>query len=404
MTPSRAASPIDDAVAQLEEAAAAKKCWFCRCLRESIVAIEQALSDVQRPAGLGRALATAKGRLLPTRYDCLGCDVCYAAMATNALNRAGLAVEPDACPTERPMERAGWPPLPGSYQVLRYRAPVAVCTLTDDALCASIVGARAEHIAIVGTLQTENLGIERLIENVLANPHIRFVVLCGEDARKKIGHLPGASLAALAQAGLDEHSRIIGAPGKRPVIRNLSHEAVEHFRRTVQVVDLIGTSEMGAILDATQRCSERNPGPAEPFVATRVVTPIAGYVRERMVPDPAGYFVAYADKARRRLALEHYTDTGVLDARIEGESPAELYIAAIDRQLVSRLDHAAYLGRELARAERALQSNEVYVQEGALERPSSMSQACGCSDLNGGGCAASEAQNDSKGADARRNP
>jgi len=51
---------------------------------------------------------------------------------------------------------------------------------------------------------------------------------------------------------------------------------------------------------------------------------------------------------------------------------------AVDRQLLSRLDHAAYLGRELARAEHALSSGQAYVQDGAPEK--SISAACGCHD------------------------
>jgi tetrahydromethanopterin S-methyltransferase subunit A len=39
------------------------------------------------------------------------------------------------------------------------------------------------ELAITGTLQTENLGIERLIPNVLANPNIRFLVVCGAEVQ-----------------------------------------------------------------------------------------------------------------------------------------------------------------------------------------------------------------------------
>jgi tetrahydromethanopterin S-methyltransferase subunit A len=58
-------------------------------------------------------------------------------------------------------------------------------------------------ISIAGGFQTENLGIERLITNVLANPFIRFVVVCGDDRRKMI---PGQSLVALAR---DKHNFLI---------------------------------------------------------------------------------------------------------------------------------------------------------------------------------------------------
>lgn len=52
-----------------------------------------------------------------------------------------------------------------------------------------------------------------------------------------------------------------------------------------------------------------------------------------------------------------------------GGRPARLYanMTAIERKLLTRLDHAAYLGRELARAEQALSSGETYVQDGAPE-------------------------------------
>ena len=86
-----------------------------------------------------------------------------------------------------------------------------------------------------------------------------------------------------------------------------------------------------------------------------------------MVGDPAGYFVVYVDQARGILSLEHYRNDGLLDTVIEGGTAAELYTPAIDRGLISRLDHAAYLGRELARAELSLKSGELFVQDAAPE-------------------------------------
>ena len=53
---------------------------------------------------------------------------------------------------------------------MRDAAPVAVCTLRSRSLIDEVVEAAPPGVAIVGSLQTENLGIERLIENVVANP------------------------------------------------------------------------------------------------------------------------------------------------------------------------------------------------------------------------------------------
>ena len=325
-----------------------------------------------RNDGLDTALASAREHLLPQRYECLGCDICFPAVALNDLAADGSLdlTEAASCPTDAVEERHGWPPLPGAYTVLRYQAPVAVCTLNDETLAETVARTRLPELAIVGTLHTENLGIERLVSNVIANPHIRFVVVCGPDSRQAIGHLPGQSLVALAQSGIDERQRIIGAKGKRPMLRNLGIAAIEHFRSTREVIDLIGVSDLEAILATVRSCARRDPGMAAPFADSRTVEPVSGSIPARMISDPAGYFVIFPDRARRLLSLEHYANTGVLTTIIEGRTAAELYMTAINRNLVSRLDHAAYLGRELARAEQALASGEVYVQDAAPEAES----------------------------------
>jgi tetrahydromethanopterin S-methyltransferase subunit A len=248
---------VDDAASRLREAAAAKKCWSCGCLHNTLTAIEGALPSGQRSTELDAAMQAARERLVEVRYDCLGCELCYPALAINALNKSrdGQALDIPACSTEKLEERKGWPPFPGAYTVLRYGAPVAVCALTDDRLAEAVTQEAGSEIAIVGTLQTENLGIERLIQNVLANPIIRFVVVCGPDSRQAIGHLPGQSLVALSQSGLDDRSRIVSAKGKRPVLKNIKREAVEHFRRSVEVIDLIGSSEASIILEAADTCA-----------------------------------------------------------------------------------------------------------------------------------------------------
>lgn len=364
----------DEAAAQLREAADAKKCWQCGCLHSTLEAIDEEIPVADRPDALRQVMDAARSRLVDVKYDCLGCEVCWPANAVNA-----LGIEGDACPAEPVQAQEGWPRLPGSYTVRRYHAPVAVCTLTDDILMASIAASNESGIAIVGTMFTENLGIERLIENVLANPNIRFVVVCGNDSGQQIGHLAGQSLVALARNGIDERKKIIGARGKRPRMQNLSGDAIEHFRGNVEVIDLVGVSHVQEIGRHVAKCAKRNPGPAPAFASQRIVPRIEGRLPERMVSDPAGYFVVYPDRARKRLLLEHYNNGGVLDVVVDGTCAAELYMTTIERALITRLDHAAYLGRELARAERALATGEPYVQDAAPERgEKSPAKSCGC--------------------------
>ncbi len=372
------ALPLEDVAAELQQAAVAKKCWACGCLHGALETIDRVLPAPERPAALAAALTAARTQLTPVRYDCLGCEVCFPARAVNAIHEnRGELLAAQACPTEPVEARAGWPPLAGAYRVLRYQAPVAVCTLTDDGLAAAVAREADSSVAIVGTLQTENLGIERLIQNVLSTPHIRFVVVCGADSRQAIGHLPGQSLIALARHGLDGQARILQAPGKRPVLKNIALEAVEHFRQTVEVIDLVGHADLPEILDTSARAAARDPGPAASFMPERINVS-RGSLPSRMVPDPAGYFVIYPDRRRNLVLLEHYSTDGVLDAVIEGSSAAELYTPAIAQGLLTRRDHAAYLGRELARAEAALVTGAPYVQDAAAETVSTSGAKHAC--------------------------
>ncbi|MCC6131331.1 MAG: DUF4346 domain-containing protein [Acidobacteria bacterium] len=349
---------------QLSAAAAAPKCHVCGCLRKTVEAFE---GTALGRAELTQALSAIRGLLRPTEYDCLGCSVCYPAIAANAFSEAcpseGEAL--DLCPTEAPAERRGWPPLPGHYHVLRYRAPVAICTLGSATLAERIAERAWEGVSVVGTLHTENLGIERIVRNVLANPNIRFLVLCGEDTRQAVGHLPGQSLVSLFENGLDEGARIVGARGKRPVLKNVRKEQVEVFRRKIELVRLIGVEDEAVILGQVSRCLESDPGPWEHSSADIQVPVIVATEPRRLVPDPSGFFVVYPDLLRRRLIVEHYTRQDVLDCVLEGVTPAALYSEAANRGLLSRLDHAAYLGRELARAERSIETGEPYVQDRA---------------------------------------
>ncbi len=129
--------------------------------------------------------------------------VCFPAIAANAFAEArpSEAGDPDLCPTEGPEVREGWPALAGDYRVVRYQAPVAVCALNSGAVATALAERAPEGLSIVGTMHTENLGIERVIRNVLDDPHIRFLVVCGEDTQKAVGHLPGQSISRSARTG-----------------------------------------------------------------------------------------------------------------------------------------------------------------------------------------------------------
>jgi len=349
---------------QMGSAIAAPKCHKCGCLQQTVEALS-ATAEGQNE--LAETLNRARQVFVPKEYDCLGCPVCYPAIAANAFAEAYPEAEAklDLCPTEEPDLRSGWPPLAGDYYVLRYSAPVAICALNSASLAQQIARSGMPGVAIVGTMHTENLGIERVIRNTTANPNIRFLIVCGEDTQQAIGHLPGQSLISLVASGMDERARIAGARGKRPILKNISADAVQSFRKQITVHNVVGQHDVERIGSIAQDLAAHTPGPFEgaasaaPVAITRAVPPVG------LTLDPAGYFVVFPEQRRKTLVLEHYTNQGVLDAIFEADSSAALSSTVIQKGLLSRLDHAAYLGGELARAERALETGELYVQDRA---------------------------------------
>lgn len=365
---------------QIDEGIAAKKCHGCGCFQQTVTALSATEPGTKE---LAQALSTAKETFTPKKYDCLGCAVCFPAIAANAFTEAfpDAGEIMDLCPTEEPVERAGWPPLPGDFEVVRYGAPVAVCTLNSNELMTAMSSAAPEGLAIVGTMHTENLGIERLIQNIMANPNIRFLVLCGEDTQQAVGHLPGQSLASLTENGIDEAGRIVGAGGKRPVVKNVTREMVQAFRDQVELVSLLGETDIARISAVVDECARRTPGPHVAEASRVTVQRVQARAPDRLIPDPAGYFVVYPEKRTKTISVEHFTNAGVLDVVIDGETPAAVYGTIIARGIITRLDHAAYLGRELARAARSIEAGEPYVQDrapGEIEEPQPSAASCGC--------------------------
>ncbi|MBX9685244.1 MAG: DUF4346 domain-containing protein [Candidatus Obscuribacterales bacterium] len=369
-------NPLDTMREQIETAASLAKCHKCGCFQQTTEALAHTEPGKQELSGL---LERARSTFVEKQYDCLGCAVCYPAIAANVFAEAypEQSESLDLCPTAMPEERPGWPPLPGEYQVARYAAPVAVVTLNSEALAEQLKGKQPEGMAVVGPMHTENLGIERVIQNILANPNIRFLLVCGEDTQQAVGHLPGQSLESLFKYGIDDNMRIAKAQGKRPYLKNVTREQVQTFLEQVELVSSIGLTDIETITDQIRACAARNPGPFEKQIETRKIEVVRAQDAERFVADAAGFFVIYPDEKRGLLIVEHYTPTGVLDCIIEGKAPMAIYMEAIDRQLISRLDHAAYVGRELDRAYNALAAGEPYVQD-RVPYPNEKTQSGGC--------------------------
>jgi tetrahydromethanopterin S-methyltransferase subunit A len=110
--------------------------------------------------------------------------------------------------------------------------------------------------ALSGTLQTENIGVEKLVCNIVANPNIRYLVICGPESP---GHHCGQVLLSLVANGVDARRRIIGAEGPTPYLFNLPVESVERFRRQVRIIDLINEGDPELVRGAVWSCYQEAP-------------------------------------------------------------------------------------------------------------------------------------------------
>jgi dihydropteroate synthase len=105
--------------------------------------------------------------------------------------------------------------------------------------------------------------------------------------------------------------------------------------------------------------------------------------------DPEGYFIIYVDRQANLICAKHYTNiinekglaldpqTGeVIPVKGKVERTVNTFYSArtakelcikifeeVESPLVTKLDHAAYLGREFLRAEIALITGEEYIQD-----------------------------------------
>jgi len=88
-------------------------------------------------------------------------------------------------------------------------------------------------------------------------------------------------------------------------------------------------------------------------------------IEQPAVMDPKGYFKIYIDEKKKHIMITHFNNSvNFKDATLTlaGDNAESLYKTIIERGLVSRLDHAAYLGKELIKAELAINLGRSYSQ------------------------------------------
>ncbi|HNO07931.1 MAG: tetrahydromethanopterin S-methyltransferase subunit A [Methanoregulaceae archaeon] len=156
---------------------------------------------------------------------------------------------------------SGWPIVQGDFHAGDANSPVAVMTcgshLDEKGIC-------DKGAAICGSCKTENLGLEKVIANIISNPNIRFLLLCGTEVK---GHLAGQTMAALHKGGVKD-GRVVGAEGAIPFIENLADDAIKRFQEQCELVNIMESEDLGTIGAKINELKGRDPGAfaADPMV------------------------------------------------------------------------------------------------------------------------------------------
>lgn len=271
------------------------------------------------------------------------------------------------------MNFENWPSITGRYYIGNKESPVSICTLADIDLLENFKDSPyMNKIAIIGKTVTENVGIEKIVQNIVANPNIRYLIICGRDSH---GHYVGQAIISLIKNGVKD-GRIVGATGPMPIVKNLSEEEVETFRQQVRTIDLTNIDDMEKIAHTIDQCLEEDPGPftsAKKIEKKEVETIIADYDPQQQFSadqqKDVGWFAISVNRQKGLIVVDYYKGYGEqsrFQCRIIGEGAEAIAGTIVKRGLITQLYHATYLGKELAKAEIALRNNLPYEQETEL--------------------------------------
>jgi tetrahydromethanopterin S-methyltransferase subunit A len=189
--------------------------------------------------------------------------------------------------------------------------------------------------AICGSCKTENLGLEKVIANIISNPNIRFILLCGTEVK---GHLAGQTMVALHKNGVKD-GRVVGAEGAIPFIENLADDAIKRFQEQCELVNIMEAEDTGAIVAKINELKGRDPGAfaADPMIVE--VKEAAGGMEEAGgVVQPMSGELALIH-ARMKVIEKMVTDIGYRDKFAAG-----VYAGKVEGIMIGLIVSFALLG------------------------------------------------------------
>ena len=259
------------------------------------------------------------------------------------------------------VRRDEWPFLRGSYYVADPTAAVVVITLGNEKLARDLAALATKGLCMTCPLSGGRGDIEKLVHTLTGNLSIQHLLCVGDES-----HHPATLKALQVLFSHDEDfDAALHAAGRSKVRLTVANVAA--LRKQVQFTDMHGCTEIDKIVARIRDLSGRTKRLTTGFVAPngdsaatedRVIA--ADNLSHDAVTDKAGYFkIAIRNQ---RIVVEHFNNKDEKQRIIEGSQARSIYLTLIRNGWVSRLDHAAYLGRELTRAETALQNGASFAQ------------------------------------------
>jgi tetrahydromethanopterin S-methyltransferase subunit A len=258
-----------------------------------------------------------------------------------------------------------WPFVSGNYLVIDDTAPIVIVMPDNNELAEDLAALSIRDLCMICPACRNASDIEKLIRNVESNLAIHSIVLANGEQQTY-----PAMEALCAIFGSDEECSEKAASLVHAVRGRLGPLDIDSLQDRVKVVDMLGYVDIDKIIAGVNKLGSEAVRSNAGFRVQdahsdtgieRVIAPSS--IPTDLQPDKAGSYFIRTHK--RSIAVEHHNSKGELLRIIEGTTARDICTTLIRNGWVSKLDHAAYLGCELTRAEVALREGTPYEQ--ALE-------------------------------------
>ena len=256
-----------------------------------------------------------------------------------------------------------WPFVSGRYRIIDATAPVVIVGSNAEALAENLTALETAGICMIATHCRSPKEVEKLIRNIAANMAIQNVIVTdpSDDASPVL-------FALLKLLGADVEIDVAAQAHVKKIKSNLDDIGFDALARQVRAINMLGSYETDRIVARVSELASEANRPNTGFRAPsnedengieRVIA--AKNIDYELLADKAGnFFVSIKDK---KIVVEQYSAKNDLLRVIEGHTARDLCITLIRNGWVSKLDHAAWLGRELLRAELSMQTGKEFMPD-----------------------------------------